>query len=169
MRSAEAAKNTTTIIEESVKNANSGVEIAGEVSRVLNEIVSGIGGTTDLVNEISAASQEQAQGIEQINTAVVEMDKVTQQNAANAEESASASEELSAQAESMNELVGELVTMVGGSGPAGISRSGKRHPINTKAGYVRARNVHDVQDSYAAPDTSDTMFHRIALGADTEG
>jgi methyl-accepting chemotaxis protein len=169
MRSAEAAKNTTTMIEESVKNANHGVEIAGEVSKVLNEIVSGVGGTTDLVNEISAASQEQAQGIEQINTAVVEMDKVTQQNAANAEESASASEELSAQAESMNGLVAKLVTMVGGSGAAGISRSGERHPINTKANYVRARNVHAVQDNYGAPDTSDTMFHRIAFGVDTEG
>ncbi len=115
MRSAEAAKNTANMIEESVKNANNGVDIATEVGKVLDEIVQGIGKTTDLVSEIAAASQEQAQGIDQVNTAVAQMDKVTQQNAANAEESASASEELSSQAESMNEIVGELIALVGGA------------------------------------------------------
>jgi methyl-accepting chemotaxis protein len=115
MRSAEAAKNTASMIEESVKNANNGVDIASEVAKVLDEIVQGVSKTTDLVGEIAAASQEQAQGIDQVNTAVSQMDKVTQQNAANAEESASASEELSSQAESMNTIVAELTTLVGGS------------------------------------------------------
>ncbi|NLH40398.1 MAG: methyl-accepting chemotaxis protein [Planctomycetes bacterium] len=115
MRSAEAAKNTASMIEESVKNSKNGVDIATEVSKVLEEIVQSVGKTTDLVSEIAAASQEQAQGIDQVNTAVSQMDKVTQQNAANAEESASASEELSAQAESMKEIVGQLVALVGGA------------------------------------------------------
>ncbi len=114
MRSAEAAKDTTNLIEESVKNSNNGVDIAGEVSKVLDEIVQGVGKTTDLVGNIAAASQDQAQGIDQVNAAVTQMDKVTQQNAANAEESAGASEELSAQAAQMNELVDELSSMVGG-------------------------------------------------------
>jgi len=115
MRSAEAAKNTANMIEESVKNSKNGVDIATEVGKVLEQIVQSVGKTTDLVSEIAAASQEQAQGIDQVNTAVAQMDKVTQQNAANAEESASASEELSSQAESMNEIVGELVALVGGA------------------------------------------------------
>ncbi|OHB54987.1 MAG: hypothetical protein A2Y12_01000 [Planctomycetes bacterium GWF2_42_9] len=115
MRSAEAAKNTANMIEESVKNSKNGVDIATEVGKVLEEIVQSIGKTTDLVGEIAAASSEQAQGIDQVNTAVAQMDKVTQQNAANAEESASASEELSAQAEQMNQIVQELVDLVGGS------------------------------------------------------
>jgi signal transduction histidine kinase len=115
MRSAEAAKNTANMIQESVKNANNGVDIATEVGKVLDEIVQGVGKTTDLVSEIAAASQEQAQGIDQINTAIAQMDKVTQQNAANAEESASASEQLSAQAETMNEMVNELAALVGGA------------------------------------------------------
>jgi len=114
MRSAEAAKNTSSMIQESVKNSNNGVDIADEVGKVLDEIVQGIGKTSGLVGEIAAASQEQAQGIDQVNTAVAQMDKVTQQNAANAEESASASEELSAQAEQMNQAVQELVALVGG-------------------------------------------------------
>ena len=95
MRAAEAAKNTASMIEESVKNAENGVrDQPSEVGEVLEEIVEQRRArSTDLVAEIAAASQEQAQGIEQVNTAVAQMDKVTQQNAANAEESASAAEE----------------------------------------------------------------------------
>jgi methyl-accepting chemotaxis protein len=114
MRSAEAAKNTSNLIEQSVNNSRNGVQICGEVKSALDEIVGGIAKTTDLVGEIAAASKEQAQGVDQINTAVSQMDKVTQQNAANAEESASASEELSAQAESMNQVVDQLVLLVNG-------------------------------------------------------
>jgi methyl-accepting chemotaxis protein len=119
MRSAEAAKNTANMIEESVKNSKNGVTISEEVRKALDGIVGGIAKTTDLVGEIAAASQEQAQGIDQVNTAVAQMDKVTQQNAANAEESASASEELSAQAEQMKGIVSELVHLVEGASGAG--------------------------------------------------
>jgi TM2 domain-containing membrane protein YozV len=112
MRSAEAAKNTSNLIEQSVNNSRNGVQICGEVTKALDEIVGSIGKTTDLVGEISAASSEQAQGVDQINTAVSQMDKVTQQNAANAEESASASQQLSSQAESMNRIVNQLVALV---------------------------------------------------------
>jgi methyl-accepting chemotaxis protein len=145
MRSAEAAKNTSSMIEESVKNSNNGVDIAGEVGKVLDEIVGSIGKTTDLVGEIAAASQEQAQGIDQVNTAVAQMDKVTQQNAANAEESASASEELSAQAGQMNQIVDELATLVGGTNS---TRQLSQHP-----GHA---------NSSARP--SDRVLHQIAAG-----
>lgn len=118
LRSAEAAKNTASMIEESVTNARNGVEITAEVGKVLDEIVLGVGKTTDLVSKIATASQEQAQDIDQVNTAVAQVDKVTQQNAANAEESASASEELSIQAESMNDVVTQLVALVGGASGA---------------------------------------------------
>jgi signal transduction histidine kinase len=115
IRSADAAKNTTNMIQESVKNSKNGVDIANEVNKVLSEIVQSIGKTTDLVSEIAAASSEQAKGIEQVNDAVAQMDKVTQQNAASAEESASASEELNAQAEQMNTIVQQLAALVGGT------------------------------------------------------
>ncbi|MHC4194449.1 MAG: HAMP domain-containing methyl-accepting chemotaxis protein [Planctomycetota bacterium] len=113
MRSAESAKNTANMIEESVKSAASGVDNANEVSKVLNEIGQSVTKTTNLVSEIAAASQEQAQGIGQVNVAVAQIDNITQQNAANAEESASASEELSAQAESMKEIIHSLMVLVG--------------------------------------------------------
>ncbi|MCP4454554.1 MAG: methyl-accepting chemotaxis protein [Planctomycetes bacterium] len=140
MRSAEAAKNTTAMIEESVKNSNSGVEIAGEVGKVLDEIVSGIGKTTDLVSEIDTASREQAQGIDQVNTAVSQVEKVTQQNAANAEESASAVAELTSQAEMMNELAQELVTMVSGNETTHTSRANKSR-------HGTGRNAHKAPDA----------------------
>ena len=113
-RSAEAAKNTATLIEESVKNSENGVQISREVGTSLDEIAQSVKKVSTLVEEIASASNEQAEGIDQVNTAVSQMDQVTQSNAASAEESASASEELSAQAEEMNRMVQELLDIVGG-------------------------------------------------------
>ncbi len=154
MRSAEAAKNTSNMIEESVKNAKNGVDIATEVGKVLDEIVQSIGKTTDLVSEIAAASQEQAQGIDQVNTAVSQMDKVTQQNAANAEESASASEELSSQAESMNDIVGEMIALVGGATSKKASQPAAKP----------ARRIAPKQTDTRPLSPSDKTWHKIAAG-----
>ncbi|MBW1713116.1 MAG: methyl-accepting chemotaxis protein, partial [Deltaproteobacteria bacterium] len=79
-----------------------------------------------LVSEIAAASGEQAQGIDQVNTAMVQMDQVVQQSAANSEETASAAEELNAQAETMKEVVTELMAMVGGANGNKAATSGKK-------------------------------------------
>jgi methyl-accepting chemotaxis protein len=113
-RSAEAAKTTSSLIEESQKNAEHGVAVSQEVAGILSRIVDSVGKLSQLIGEVSRASQEQAKGIEQIGTAVTQMDKLTQANAANAEESASASEELSAQARELNDMVNVLVGIVSG-------------------------------------------------------
>jgi methyl-accepting chemotaxis protein len=118
MRAADAAKNTATLIEGTVKKVKDGSELVGRTNEAFKQVAGSSAKAADLVAEISAASSEQAQGIGQINTAVTELDKVTQQNAANAEESASASEEMSAQAETMKGMVDELVAIVGRSGKA---------------------------------------------------
>jgi len=115
MRAAEAAKNTSALIEGTVKKVKEGSELVERTNGAFAEVSKSAAKVADLVSEIAAASSEQAQGIDQINKAVTEMDKVTQQNAANAEESASASEEMNAQAEQMKEIAAELMTMVGGS------------------------------------------------------
>ena len=164
MRSAEAAKNTARMIEESVKNSKNGVDIATEVGKVLDEIVQSVGKTTDLVSEIAAASQEQAQGIDQVNTAVAQMDKVTQQNAANAEESASASEELSAQAESMKDAVGQLVALVGGAASKMVSGEPSKtgtHRVDTSAMSKSSKIERDMSKSRAF-GKSDEVLHKIA-------
>lgn len=114
-RSAEAAKNTATLIEGAQRNAADGVAMSEEVARSLEAIGEQARKVTQLVNEMAAASTEQAQGIEQINTAVSQMDQVTQANAANSEEAASASEELSAQATELNDMVEELSRIVNGA------------------------------------------------------
>ncbi|HEV7301801.1 MAG TPA: methyl-accepting chemotaxis protein [Tepidisphaeraceae bacterium] len=132
MRSAEAAKNTATMIEGSVQNARNGVAIVTEVGSSLAEITEASQKVNNLVGEIAAASQEQSQGIGQINTAVSQMDKVTQESAANAEESAAAAEELSSQAEQLQGVVGELVALVGGSAQA-ASREPARKVNKAKA------------------------------------
>jgi methyl-accepting chemotaxis protein len=162
MRSAEAAKNTSEMIEESVKNSKNGVDIAEEVGKVLEEIVQSVGKTTDLVSEIAAASQEQAQGIDQVNTAMAQMDKVTQQNAANAEESASASEELSAQAESMNDVVDDLVNLVGGSSTKrSVTTS---HYQKTKFNKRTTQKSSRFSKKNNSLNKSDQAFHHIADG-----
>jgi methyl-accepting chemotaxis protein len=116
MRSAEAAKNTSDLIGNTVNSAKDGARLNEEANEAFKKNAEVVSKISDLVSEIAAASQEQSQGISQINNAMVEMDKVTQQTAANAEESASSSEEMSAQAEGMKNLVTDLITLVGGSG-----------------------------------------------------
>jgi methyl-accepting chemotaxis protein len=117
MRSAEAAKNTANMIEESVKNAEGGVKITEDVAKALVKTVETSTKVSDLIAEIAAASNEQALGIEQVNTAVAQMNTVTQQNAANSEESASAAEELNAQAAELSNMVGTFKLSTGGGKP----------------------------------------------------
>lgn len=138
-RSAEAAKNTAALIEESQKNAEQGVEVSNDAAEAVKSISESAMKVAGLISEIAAASKEQAQGIEQINTAVSQMDKVTQGNAANAEESASASEELSAQARELKDMVNELVKIVGGSSSENGSSSGyykQDMDNNKKNGFI---------------------------------
>jgi methyl-accepting chemotaxis protein len=118
-RSAEAAKSTAALIEESQQNANNGVAVSNEVGSILSQIVESVQKLAQLIGEVSAASEEQSKGIEQIGTAVTQMDKLTQANAANAEESASASEELAAQAKELGDMVRVLVGIVKGEGARG--------------------------------------------------
>ena len=136
-RAAQAAKETNTLIEDSVNRSRQGTEVVGEVGNALTRIVEDVGKVTDLVKGISQASQEQAQGVEQVNTAVSQMDKVTQQNASGAEESAAAAEQLSAQAQAVKALVNEMVTLVGGTaGQQGSSASGgSSSPTQTKKSH----------------------------------
>ncbi len=116
MRAAEAAKNTSNLIEGTVKKIKNGSDIVSKTNEAFEKVAGGSKKVGELVGEIAAASQEQAQGIDQINKAISEMDRVVQQNAANAEESASASEELNAQAEQMKDYVGELLAVISGNG-----------------------------------------------------
>src|SRR5580658_813696 len=114
-RSAQAAKDTAALIEESISKSTEGGAKLGQVAQVIRAITESAGKVKTLVDEVSLGSQEQARGIDQISKAIAQMDHVTQATAASAEESASASEELSAQAEAVAHIVEELRTMAGSS------------------------------------------------------
>ena len=113
-RSAEAAKSTAGLIEEAQRNANEGVVVNRDVAEILSRIKESITGAADLMGEVNRASAEQSRGIGEITKAVDSMDSVTQGNAASSEEIASAGEELSAQANELNTMVGVLVELVTG-------------------------------------------------------
>ncbi|MCT4662628.1 MAG: methyl-accepting chemotaxis protein [Tissierellales bacterium] len=107
-RSADAAKETTDLIENSISKVKTGTEIASETSQALDEIVTGITDAATIFGEIAKASNEQATAIAQVNEGISQISKVTQTNAATSEESAAASEEMSAQAEMLEKMVGEF-------------------------------------------------------------
>jgi len=104
-RSANAAKETTDLIEGSIKRVEAGTKIANGTAEALNKIVDGIAKASDLVSQIAVASNEQATGITQANQAIGEVATVTQTNSATAQEAAAASEELSSQADLLKEMV----------------------------------------------------------------
>jgi methyl-accepting chemotaxis protein len=109
MRSAEAAKNTASLIEESVKNAEGGVGLNDEVLKSLQSIITQVNRVSEVMTkEISAASEEQSEGIEQISKAVIDINAVTQQTAARSEEMTSAANSLLKEAEDMRAIVNKF-------------------------------------------------------------
>lgn len=113
IRSAEAARNTTGLIEQSVQYAERGVKISEEVAKSLNEIVTASAKVNALIGEIAAGTQQQSEGITQVANAVTSIDRVTQGNAAAAEQSASACTELAGQAQQLTTVVSTLSNMIG--------------------------------------------------------
>jgi len=112
-RSADAATETATIIEEAIVQAKNGSAISKETSEAFEDILQKIEKTSNLISEVSISAKEQSEGMNQIATAMGEIDQITQQNAATSEEAAAASEELNAQAHAMKETVGIIAKMVG--------------------------------------------------------
>ena len=107
-KSAEAAKNTTELIESSIRAVENGKKIADETANSLNKIIDGAKKTTDLIGEISKSSDDQASSINQVTLGVDQISAVVQTNSATAEESAATSEELSGQAQMLKESLAFL-------------------------------------------------------------
>lgn len=107
-RSANAARETTELIETSVERTQVGEQVANQTAKSLEEIAAGITKVTDLIGEINSASQEQALAIDQVGQALGQVDQVTQANTASAEESAATAEELSGQAQHLLAMMEEF-------------------------------------------------------------
>ena len=112
-RSAGAAKEIKTLIQDSVEKVEDGSRLVDQSGMTLGEIVASVKKVSDIIAEIAAASQEQSSGIDQVNKAVTQMDEVTQQNAALVEEAAAASESMDEQARGLQKLMDFFKTEVG--------------------------------------------------------
>jgi len=107
-KSAEAARETSDMIKDSIEKASLGSKIADETAGSLTEIVSGINENNQLVTEIAQASEGQAYGIEQLNNGIYNVAQTISQNSATAQESAAASEEMSSQASFLSNLISQF-------------------------------------------------------------
>ena len=104
-RSAQAAKEIKSLIEDSVARVDSGTQLVATAGDTMSDIVNAVTRVTDIMGEIASASDEQSKGIDQVGTAVTEMDRVTQQNASLVEESATAAAALEDQASRLTQAV----------------------------------------------------------------
>jgi len=115
-KSAESSKNTSVLIENSLKAVENGTRIAGETAQSLYQAVNGVNEMTDIIGQISEASSAQAHSISQVTLGIDQISNVVQTNSATAQESAAASEELSSQSQMMKNLVNKFKLKDGSSG-----------------------------------------------------
>jgi len=127
-RSAEAAKDITSLIQDNVAKGEAGARVASGSGAVLKDIVISVKKVADLNSEIASASQEQANGIEQISKAMNQLDQATQGNAASSEEVAASSTEMSSQAVMLANLVTDLRGLI--QGAANVERTKQQQPSN---------------------------------------
>lgn len=138
MRAAAAAKNTASLIENTMKRVSDGVSIVNGAQGAFIETASKVKKMGELVEEITVASMEQSRGIEQINIAMNEIDKATQENAAGSEEVASAAEEMMSQSIAIEEAAAELGRLASVAAKNGESEAEVRAP---RPGRILIREV----------------------------
>ena len=107
-RSAAAAKEIKSLIEDSVQKVGSGAKLVGDAGRTMDDMVTSVNRVTEIMSQITAASQEQSSGIEQVNATVTQMDQITQQNAALVEQAAAAASSMEQQARKLVETVAQF-------------------------------------------------------------
>ena len=130
-RSAEAAKSTADIIEQSIEQVRKGNSITSETNRAFEDILDKVKKVGDITGEIALASKEQATGVQQISEAMGQVDQITQTMASNSEESAAASEEMSAQAVQMKVAISQVADIFGIKIDNGMQRkSSLTHHVN---------------------------------------
>ncbi len=179
-RSADAAKETATIIEDSIRKGNNGVRVNEEVVKKLHdidsksqqvdsglkEIFDRVTKVDEAMGQIATASREQTQGIGQINIALNQMDKVTQSNAASAEETASAAGELNSQADELKNAVIDLLALVEGRKGHTALHASAQPPTNAAPRAIPPSNdkhfASSVKPSAASRPTTEAAPPRAA-------
>ena len=133
-RSASAAKEIKTLIDNSVEKVASGSRLVDQAGLAMNNVVESITRVTDVVSEISSASHEQSSGIDQINQAVIHMDEATQQNAALVEQAAAAASSLQDQAQKLTQVVSvfKINGMLAAAPAPGIAKVQPHRPATNR-------------------------------------
>jgi len=161
-KSAEAAKETTVMIEDSIRKAEGGIKIAQETADALTMIVEGVEAVSGLVNNINNASNEQAAAIAQINQGVTQVSHVVQENSATSEESEAASEQLSSQAEALKAMVDRFkVRKTAGAGAYFEENTAyNQEMVNTPAGKSGKNQEMFPERGMAQVALSDSSFDK---------
>jgi methyl-accepting chemotaxis protein len=136
-RSADAAKEIKSLIDDSVRKVDTGSKLVHEAGQTMREVVDSIKKVSNISAEIAAASNEQSAGIEQVNQAIVQMDGVTQQNAAMVEEASAAAAALEEQARRLTEAVNIFTLVESGSRVSGSVVDSAQSKSGLHAGNVR--------------------------------
>ena len=154
-RSATAAKEIKSLIQDSVRKVENGSELVTNSGKTLGEIITHVKRVTDIVAEIAAASDQQAMGVDQVTRAMAQMDTVTQQNSAQTEELSSTAQSMSAHAEQLQALVAKFKV---GSESAQPVKPATRLPARTKTG------ARPSMKKSPPPDTGSMvgLSHRVA-------
>ena len=134
MRAAEAAKNTQILVDQTVSRIGQGSELVEQTRSEFDAVADAAAKVGGLVSEIAAAAGEQSQGVDQVSQAMIQMDRVTQDAAASAEEGASAASQLDSQTGSLENIVNELRTLMGGRMETEIHDWSKQSPRPDKPG-----------------------------------
>jgi methyl-accepting chemotaxis protein len=151
-RSAQAAKETTVLIEGTVKKTENGMNIAKDTAEALKKIVEGVTKATDFVSEIAVSSNEQATGISQANQGVLQISQVVQTNSATSQQSAASSQELSSQADTLNDIVSRFKVRNSGNVKSGyesidkeimglLEETGKNKKANSKKKLINEMDI----------------------------
>ena len=157
-RSAQAAKDTAGLIEESIARSQEGSTKVEQVAAAISAITGSVAQVKGIVAEVREASQQQTQGIDQVAQAIQQMEKVTQTTAATAEESAAASEELNAQAEQSMGVVRRLDALVGGASAAVAPAPPARLAASDPARVVSMRQKPAPRTAAATPRSAEDVI-----------
>jgi methyl-accepting chemotaxis protein len=162
-RSAQAARDTASLIEESIAKSDAGQSTVQQVAARVVGITESVAKVRGLVDEVDKASRQQSQGIGQVAQAISQMEKVTQNSAAAAEESAAASEELNAQAEVTMRSVARLEALVSGDGAS--TTSGRPAPTDARPARVLAHIKRPAARPPSGPEAGEDVVADGTYGA----
>jgi hypothetical protein len=168
-RSAEAAKDITTLIKDSVDQIDRGTKIADKSGTVMSDIVNSVKKVADLAAEISTGSSEQTTGIQQISKAMNHLDSSSQSNAASSEEIASTAEEISSQSMQMQKMMEDLGMMVTGEGAsASAPAPTSRHSSGHSSSHSEKRSTKQIPRMAPKPSASRAQAAAEFLPLDDE-